>query len=222
MLRVNDIVCFIFLLAYISPSYLLLSSPGSLLAYARSLDLSEYQRDTHVLNYHRSRESSLLTFLLRDGHFSYEHLAVFYRRLITRKDVTTESDRSTEQECDDSRKTDRWKNREPTFRFRRLRIKGTAVGSKTLRRGSSENWHWTNVRGWLDVIFSNVWEWRTTDGQKNRRCEIVVCIVPDPIIASYSFGEHLTLYLWPFAISVTLGEQWENRLCHNRTNTKIS
>lgn len=103
MLGLDDIVI-LFFLAYISPSYLLLSSPGSLLASARSLDLSEYQRDTHVLNYHRSRESSLLTFLLRNGHFPYEHPAALYRQLFRRKDATIESDRSIGQECDHSRK----------------------------------------------------------------------------------------------------------------------
>lgn len=82
----------------------------------------------------------------------------------------------TGQECDHSRKSTRKEPRTDDFRFR-LRIKGTAVGTKTLRRGSSENWHWTNARGWLDVIFSNVREWRTTDGQKYtapmRNCHVL-------------------------------------------------
>lgn len=44
--------------------------------------------------------------------------------------------------------------------------KETAAGTKTPRRGSSGNWHWTNEEAWLDVIFSSV---RETGGREDGR-----------------------------------------------------
>lgn len=158
----------------------------------RSLNLSEYQRDTHVLNYHRSRESSLLTFLLRDGHFPYEHLAVFYRQLITRKDVTTESDRSIEQECDDSRKPigERTVNRRfgsDDFASREL-LSARKPWDEDLRKtGTGPTWE----AGWTLYLVTS-----ENGGQRMGKRTVdakLSCFVPDQLLHLIPLGN-----IWPF------------------------
>lgn len=192
MLRLDDIVCFIFLLAYISPSYLLLPSPGSLLAFARSLNLIEYQRDTHVLNIivlanHRYSRSSFV-------------MAIFPTNIWN---IRTLSAINHTKRCDHRirsidwirvrwlQEPDRWKNREPTFRFRRLRIKGTAARKpwdEDLRKtGTGPIWE----AGWTLYLVTS-----ENGGQRMGRRTVdakLSCFVPSQLLQLIPLEN-----IWPF------------------------
>lgn len=178
--------------AYISPSYLLLYIEPGFSSCIRTQSRSHRVPARHACaKYHRSRESSLLTFLLRDSHFSYEHLAVLYRQLITRRDVTTESDRSIGQECDDSRKPigERTVNRRfgsDDFASREL-LSARKPWDEDLRKtGTGPMWE----VGWTLYLVTS-----ENGGQRMGRTvdAKLSCFVPDQLLHRIPLGN-----IWPF------------------------
>jgi len=95
----SDNIIIFFFIAYTIPLlYLSLSNSVFFLAFLA--------QNIHMCQIIITFRSLLLTFLLCDDHFLYEHLAVFYQLLFTPKSIiSVKFKRSIRQENDCSKKT---------------------------------------------------------------------------------------------------------------------